>query len=390
MRIAIVFPHLASNTEERNTYNISIRERFLSKRLNESGHESFLCYLTHETDSFKLGKGASAAHFYPIDDMSRTKSKRFYTSMLLGQALAEFNPEIVVFKGMGYILPWWLYHNNYFSGKIIFIVGGNPKDILLPATTYVFSEYVSQLKRIYAGFTKTGRAMLLGKYIPDLDFGNTGKKEFDIVSVGAISRRKNHRALVPFFKQYKVVIVGEGPELEKIKEAASGNSNVVFTGAVLKEQVAEYIQRARIMVHPSKNEGFPRVFAESFAAGVPVVALKRAIKGDFPGNVAGLLVKEQELEKEVTELLKDKKRIREYSQNAFHIAESYRGENIFRQFLKGIEIAEKQKPITSLRFFFLSKFLLPLRYLFWFLDHHFYNYARRIKRKMFLFLFGQE
>ena len=379
MRIAIVFPHLPLREEERTTYERSIRERYISKKLNEEGHESYLCYLTHETSSFTLGAGPEEAHFFPIEENTRRRARKFYTSGSLGRALADFQPDLVIFKGMGYILPWWLFRKRFIGDKIAFIAGGNPDDILLPIASYVYSEYESQLTGKYSKLASKGFASILGKYVPDADFNQNGNKEFDIVSVGSISRLKNHRALVSMFGKYSILIVGDGPELPELKKSAEGLDHITITGEVSKESVSKFIQKARLMVHPSRFEGFPRVFAESFSVGVPVIALKRAIRGEFPENYAGLLVEEPKLVEQVNTLLADNDKLKEFSRNAFTLAESsYRGEIIINQILQGLipaTVSNTKSGLLLMRFL-----LLPLRQILWTFDHYLYQFGRPVKK----------
>jgi glycosyltransferase involved in cell wall biosynthesis len=293
--------------------------------------------------------------------------------------LNEFAPDMVVFKGMGYLLPYWLLKKRYIAWTFSFITGGNPDDILIPASSFIYSEYASQLTGIYSRFARQGRALVLGKYIPDEDFPVNGNREFDIVSVGALSPRKNHRALIPLFKTRSILLVGDGPERQTLESASRDCARVVLTGAVPKEEVSTHIRRARLMVHPSKSEGFPRVFSEAFAAGVPVVALKRAIRGEFPENKAGLLVEESELETSVNQLLDDASRLEAFSRQARELADTmYRGDVVYSQILKGLEAA-REEPTLKIRFLYRF-FLLPLRYCIWLIDYYYYFIGRTVKR----------
>ena len=380
MRVAIVFPHLPLKFEERTTYERSIQERYISARLNREEHRSFLCYLTHENSPFSLEEGDEQAHFFPIDTECRKKARKFFVSASLGRSLKVFRPDIVIFKGMGYYLPWWLLKKGFISEKIGFIVGGNPNDILLPIASPVYAEFESQLRGRFAKLARTGRSLFLGRYIPDDEFLYNEKKEYDIVSVGALSPLKNHRALIPLFRRYRIVIVGDGPELENLKKAAEGCGNVTFTGNLPREAVTGYIRKARLMVHPSRFEGFPRAFAESFASGVPVIALKRAIRGDFPQGTVGLLVEEKTLVDQVEGLLSDGAKLYNYSQNALELAEnSYRGEIVYRQFLRGLEIAEGEERYFSS---WWRRIFFPLRQLVWLIDYYYYFFGRQIKRRI--------
>jgi glycosyltransferase involved in cell wall biosynthesis len=85
-------------------------------------------------------------------------------------------------------------------------------------------------------------------------------------------------------------IIGEGPELDKLKKFASQlnlDENIKFTG-FLKDQdeLLKIMKSSRVLVHPSRREGFGMVVLEANACGLPVVVVKH------PMNAAVELVKE--------------------------------------------------------------------------------------------------
>jgi glycosyltransferase involved in cell wall biosynthesis len=103
-----------------------------------------------------------------------------------------------------------------------------------------------------------------------------------VLSIGRLSREKGHVYLVRAFpklqelagdSQLHLVLVGEGPERQKIQELCrSLNITKSVTLAGQKEDVSVYYGIAAAFVLPSLSEGCPNVLLESLAAGVPVVA----------------------------------------------------------------------------------------------------------------------
>jgi len=65
-------------------------------------------------------------------------------------------------------------------------------------------------------------------------------------------------------------IVGEGPQRAALERLAP--PSVRFRGALAAEEVPTLLADARALLMPSRSEGLPRVVAEAFAAGVPVIA----------------------------------------------------------------------------------------------------------------------
>jgi glycosyltransferase involved in cell wall biosynthesis len=72
---------------------------------------------------------------------------------------------------------------------------------------------------------------------------------------------------------YQVVIVGDGPFLEEIKNSVllQGDNFISFVGAKSPEEVSDYYRQARLFVHCSDFDAFPSVVQEAQAMGLPVV-----------------------------------------------------------------------------------------------------------------------
>lgn len=76
-------------------------------------------------------------------------------------------------------------------------------------------------------------------------------------------------------QQIVVVVAGDGPELPAIKaEAALAGvaEHCLFLGSVPNRKIEELYGIADIFLHPTYNEGFPRVILEAMAAGLPIVS----------------------------------------------------------------------------------------------------------------------
>ncbi len=105
----------------------------------------------------------------------------------------------------------------------------------------------------------------------------TNNKPF-FLYVGAIHARKNVKRLLKAFKQYKdetnsetkLLITGE-PIWEKIK-LETEIKDVVFTGHVAIEKLAEIIGSAKALCLVSYFEGFGIPLVEAMQSGVPVIA----------------------------------------------------------------------------------------------------------------------
>jgi glycosyltransferase involved in cell wall biosynthesis len=71
----------------------------------------------------------------------------------------------------------------------------------------------------------------------------------------------------------RLLVAGDGPERGRVERAAAAGDAVRYLGLVGPERAATLLGEARALVVPSLlYEGFPRVVAEAFAHGRPVVA----------------------------------------------------------------------------------------------------------------------
>jgi glycosyltransferase involved in cell wall biosynthesis len=100
-----------------------------------------------------------------------------------------------------------------------------------------------------------------------------------IVCVSRLTAEKGVHDLIEAWVRYLsdrdtvLTIVGDGPERPRLERLARGCRNVRFTGLVSGATVADHLASSIALVVPSRcYEVSPRVVAEAYAAGTPVVA----------------------------------------------------------------------------------------------------------------------
>lgn len=89
------------------------------------------------------------------------------------------------------------------------------------------------------------------------------------VCAGRVSVEKNLRAFLDADVVGSKVIVGDGPQLAELRAAYP---NVIFTGYLRGNDLAEALSGADVFVFPSKSDTFGLVMLEALACGVPVAA----------------------------------------------------------------------------------------------------------------------
>lgn len=83
-------------------------------------------------------------------------------------------------------------------------------------------------------------------------------------------------------KKVSIVIVGQPTDnkTEEIYKEFKKVSNIILTGRLSHRETIEMIANSRALINTSNFEGFPNIFLEAWATGVPVISLKVN-----PGNV---------------------------------------------------------------------------------------------------------
>jgi len=82
---------------------------------------------------------------------------------------------------------------------------------------------------------------------------------------------KTYRAVAERRPSAVLLVVGEGPELERLKTEADGDPRIVFTGRVTRADLPRFYGFADVFVFPSTTDTFGMVVLEAQACGLPAV-----------------------------------------------------------------------------------------------------------------------
>lgn len=152
------------------------------------------------------------------------------------------------------------------------------------------------------------------------------------------------RLLVQTRPDLRLKVAGRGKDLERLVERTYSlniRENVEVIGAVNEAERDELFSSARLLVMPSRFEGFGMVAAEAMAAGIPVIA---SDAGSLPEVIdapaGGELVPSEDphaLAQRIAELLDDPRRRRELRRSARESAERFRWDRVAAQHLEFLE-----------------------------------------------------
>jgi glycosyltransferase involved in cell wall biosynthesis len=118
-----------------------------------------------------------------------------------------------------------------------------------------------------------------------------------VLHVGAIQERKNVARLVRAFaampRGWRLVLAGSaGYGAQRILgeiETSPKRTDILVTGYVTEQELAEWYARASIFAFPSLDEGFGMPVLEAMRAGVAVVASDRSAVPEVCGGAAALV-----------------------------------------------------------------------------------------------------
>jgi N-acetyl-alpha-D-glucosaminyl L-malate synthase BshA len=135
-------------------------------------------------------------------------------------------------------------------------------------------------------------------------------------------------AILSMLLKTKLLIIGDGPELSRIKERVKKlklQDNVLFAGKIGNNELPDYYKAADIFIGPSiiasdyDTEGFGIVFIEAMACGTPVIATNvGGITDIIKHNQTGILIPQKNpdaIADAVVDLLKNTKKREQLSLN---------------------------------------------------------------------------
>ncbi len=168
--------------------------------------------------------------------------------------------------------------------------------------------------------------------------------DFVLICISRISHEKNidflidtHKLLVRKNKKIKLLIIGDGPDFDRLKKKASRVNNgksIIFTGKVPWDDVPLYYQTGDVFVTASKTETQGLTVNEALCSSLPVVCIdddsfKLSVMDGFNGF---FFKNKKEYQDNILTLIKEKKLYTLLSKQAknssLKFSTKYFGENI--------------------------------------------------------------
>lgn len=140
------------------------------------------------------------------------------------------------------------------------------------------------------------------------------KKDIDLITVGNFIKQKNIDIVIKSVKiilnminNFKAIIVGQGVENQNLRDLIKElnlEDNVTIVGQISNEKVQELMQRSKVFILPSKNEGFGIVYVEAMHNKCITIGSKNeGIDGFIKNGINGFLISPEE--NKIANLIKD-------------------------------------------------------------------------------------
>lgn len=330
---------LSENNGERNIYMKTIL--FVLNSNSYSGAENVVIQIINKLDgsrysaiytspdgNIKERLRESKINFEPVEKLSVTNLNRVirkykpdiihandYTAVCISSMCCWSIPIIAHLHNNA----TWIKHINIRT--LLFGISAIRCKKILVVSNSIYSEYIFN-------FLFKGKTQYVGNPV-DINtirshYAVQSEKIYDILVLGRLSEAKNPilslRIIANICKSQniKAVFVGDGELREWLTEKvcnAGLSKNVEIVG--FKRNPYEFIAKSKVLLMPSKWEGFGLAAVEGLAYGVPVVASKvGGLKDIITDKCGKLCEKEYEYTNEIIKLLNEEMYYKSKRENA--------------------------------------------------------------------------
>jgi glycosyltransferase involved in cell wall biosynthesis len=310
------------------------------RRAFAKNEEVFFISLTKEKKLITIRHDGYNALFFPVKNPKQRQSRGrlWYENDEISSWLHRFNPDVMHIIGSGSQMALnvlkkvreplsFLWERNVVNKNTLMWED-------LDLCDYYVHPTLDSIKRAMARVPK--EKLLKVPLGADTDFFKPVKleKQFDIVSVGVLTPRKQIDKIQKIVcqRKYSWIHSGgyvKGPPYTKVEDLfffrklrklfskypqKKSYSGDICSGRFSHQQMPLIYNRSRIMVHPALFEGAARAVQEALCCELPVVVLKKAVPWVEPEF--GIAVDEiSQLDEAVRSLLSDNNKIKKMGKN---------------------------------------------------------------------------
>jgi glycosyltransferase involved in cell wall biosynthesis len=325
MRIAIVFTypiyHASVTITVKQWLKEPDREREIATMITRMGHQVELWAAGEYPESIIQPAGNNKNYTIRIFKTNpKGKRSKYHFSDELVEYARDFAGDFHILKGVDGGIGTLLLHQYLCRGKNIrpfgFIIGGDYYSRYVPTAEVVFYETNAQKQvlqfpgwRFWRKRVPQENLIRLPKWVDTDVFcpQENAVKEWDILVVGRlIPGYKNYEALGLLSRHFHVAVAGDGPGEARLRSLYPG---IYWLGHIPNYELPAYFNRARLFMHTSFRDFYPRVIIEALACGVPCIAFAEGITAEVLPPECGILVNRRDFVPPILGLFKDEKRL---------------------------------------------------------------------------------
>ncbi len=170
------------------------------------------------------------------------------------------------------------FQNSYAKSLQLSLVNKFNKIVLHnlnPIKRYIFlSEFIKEVLTPILKITDT-EGVIKPNYVQDNGYTTMAGRGDSYLFVGRLNEQKGLKILINIFKKNnrELEIIGDGPLLDFVKEAAATYPNIKYLGFKDNPFIIDKLKKCKALILPSITyEGQPMTILEAFSTGTPVFA----------------------------------------------------------------------------------------------------------------------
>ena len=180
---------------------------------------------------------------------------------------------------------------------------------------------------------------------------NINENDFVLLFVGRIAKEKNIDLLINNMidnKKLKLVIIGDGPDINFYKDLVKKNkleNRIIFVGKIPYKDIPIYYQLGKVFVTASTSETQGLTVIEALASSLPVLAINdESFRNVIINSENGFIFNnEEEYKNIVNKIINDDKLLNEMSNKALASSLKYSSDNFAKSVLEVYNKAIKNK-----------------------------------------------